>query len=158
MASAHPSLAYEWLALWDCALDYGTLGTKVSQTVFKIMCKPVFGDNICCYCLNTIDEPSFLNHLTVAHALDQHTLFSSLSTNKTALFLPPLSIDFYLSLWFLLLPKVKYIFLLLLLLMVYMYVRTWVREYCRAPQFVSFRTFSSKLQSHNPSLNCTAFM
>ena len=44
MASAHPSLAYEWLALWDCALDYGTLGTKVSHTVFKIMCKPVFGD------------------------------------------------------------------------------------------------------------------
>ena len=99
MASAHPSLAYicdpqfvnEWLALWDCALDYGTLGTKVSQTVLKIMCKPVFGDDICCYCSNTIDEPSFLSHLTVAHALDQHTLFSSLSTNKTALFLPPLS-------------------------------------------------------------------
>ena len=84
MAPAHPSLAYicdpqfvnEWLALWDCAVDYGTLGTKFSKTVFKIMCKPVFGDNIiCCYCSNTIDEPSFLNHLTVARALDQHTVF-----------------------------------------------------------------------------------
>ena len=77
------------------------MALKMSQTILKLCAKLVFGDKT-----NIIDEPSFLNHLIVVHALDQHTLFSSLSTNKTTLFnfLPPLSrliLDFnFLSLCF----------------------------------------------------------
>ena len=50
MASLHPSLTHicssllvdEWMLLWDQALDYGPIGTRISQTIFKILSKPMF--------------------------------------------------------------------------------------------------------------------
>ena len=76
--------------LWDKALEHGTLGNTIAQTIFKILLStPIFGDKSCSYCYNVISESSFLDHMVSYH--DQNTLYSSISTNKAALFKPPLS-------------------------------------------------------------------
>ena len=86
-----PQLVDEWMDLWDKALEYGTLGNTIAQTIFKILSTPIFGDKSCSYCNNVISESSFLDHMVLYHGLDQNTLFSSIATNKAALFKPPLS-------------------------------------------------------------------
>ena len=96
MASLHPSLTHicsstlvnEWMLLWDQALDYGPIGTRISQTIFKILSKPMFGDNICCYCSENIPELSFIDHLASSHGLDLSSLLSFITNHKTALFKP----------------------------------------------------------------------
>ena len=86
-----PQLVDEWMDLWDKALEYGTLGNTIAQIIFKILSTPIFGDKSCSYCNNIISESSFLDHMVLYHGLDQNTLFSSIATNKAALFKPPLS-------------------------------------------------------------------
>ena len=116
MASLHPSLTHicssmlvnEWMLLSDQALDYGPIGTVISQTIFKILSKPMFGDNICCYSSENIPELSFVDHLASSHGLDLSSLLSSISDNKTTLFKPRLSkcvlkfLTVYLHAWILL--------------------------------------------------------
>ena len=85
-----PEIVNEWVEVWDAALDAGVKGTRIAQAVFRVMSRPVYGDKKCCYCNNTILEPSFIQHLSISH---YSRLFSSLTSNKSTLFELPLSKD-----------------------------------------------------------------
>ena len=73
MASLHLSLTHissstlvdDWPLLWDQALDYGSiLGLESSKPYSRyILRKPMFGNNICCYCSKNISKLSFIDHL-----------------------------------------------------------------------------------------------
>ena len=64
IAGSHPSLTYisdesvvnEWCNVWNEDLEYGTKGTKTGQNIFRILCRPVFGDRMCPHCLSPITE------------------------------------------------------------------------------------------------------
>ena len=93
MASLHPSLTHicssmlvdEWMPLWDQALAYEPIGTRISQTIIYSRYL-VSQDNICCYCSETIPELLFIDHLASSHGLDLSSLLSSIADNKTALY------------------------------------------------------------------------
>ncbi len=85
-----PTLVNKWTSLWDKALDYGTVGTKISQSVFRLLCRPVYGDRTCPHCLNTIPEgDTFLQHLVSAHDVGYNTILTSLNTDMATPFEPP---------------------------------------------------------------------
>ena len=88
-----PEIVNEWVKVWDAALDAGVKGTRIAQAVFRVMSRPVYGDKKCCYCNNTILEPSFIQHLSISHNFNYSRLFSSLISNKSTLFELPLSKD-----------------------------------------------------------------
>ena len=75
------------------ALDTGVKETRIAQAVFRVMSTPVYGDKKCCYCNNTILEPSFIQHLSISHNFNYSRLFSTLTSNKSTLFELPLSKD-----------------------------------------------------------------
>ena len=98
-AANHPSLTHvscpmlrdEWTTLWDRALDHGTLGTTVSQAIFGLLCRPVYGDRICPYCSDAIPgSDTFVQHLSSSHDFEYKAIIASLLTNKDALFNLPL--------------------------------------------------------------------
>ena len=97
-ANSHPSLSCvlshqienEWCNVWNCALDYGPHGTKLAQTIFKILTKPVFGDKICPHCSIAIQQQSFSAHLHTDHGLDIDAICRAIKSDPHSLFLSPL--------------------------------------------------------------------
>ena len=97
-ANSHPSLSCvlsyqledEWCNVWNCALDYGPRGTKLAQTTYKLLTKPVFGDKICSYCSITIQQQSFTAHLSTDHGLDVDAICRAIKSDPHSLFLSPL--------------------------------------------------------------------
>ena len=58
-----------WRKIWDLmhALDGGVRGTKLMQTLFKVMSTPLFGPQ-CCILWRTLDQSqSFLDHTGESH-------------------------------------------------------------------------------------------
>lgn len=98
-AIPHPSLSLvcradivdKWNNLWNCALDSGPTGTKLAQTVFKILSRPLFGDRLCPYCTNVIDVQTFPDHLSISHDVDIQAICEAISSNPHNIFGPPLS-------------------------------------------------------------------
>ena len=80
-AKGHESLKYiviseqvaaSWCRLWDLALDYGTKGTKLTQSLFASLCQPLCRDRICRLCGNRIpSDKNFFDHLCITH-LQRH--------------------------------------------------------------------------------------
>ena len=63
-----PTIASSWCRLWDQALDYGVRGTKLSQSLFRCLTKPLFGDRVCNLCVSIIPTPmSYFEHLCSTH-------------------------------------------------------------------------------------------
>ena len=65
------SLASEinWLRVWEAARDKGPFWTNISQSFYKLLTKPLFGERICHKCDTFIQEDvSFFSHLTQHHA------------------------------------------------------------------------------------------
>jgi len=59
IASSHPSLAVvtvsssvasSWNSLWDEALDYRIRGTRLMQSLFSTLSRPLFGNRLCPHC------------------------------------------------------------------------------------------------------------
>ena len=58
-----------WLRVWEAARDKGSFWTKISQSFYKLLTKPLFGERNCHRCDSPIPEDSsFFNHLTQSHA------------------------------------------------------------------------------------------
>ena len=76
-AKGHESLKYvviseqvaaSWCSVWDLALDHGTRGTKLTQSLFANLCQPLLKDRICHVCENRIPlNKNFFDHLCVTH-------------------------------------------------------------------------------------------
>ena len=57
-----------WLRVWEAARDKGPYWTKISQSFYKLLTKPLFGERICQLCDSYIPEhTSFFCHLTPVH-------------------------------------------------------------------------------------------
>ena len=57
-----------WLRVWEAARDKGPYWTKISQSFYKLLTKPLFGERICQLCDSYISEhTSFFCHLTQVH-------------------------------------------------------------------------------------------
>ena len=96
-AASHPSLKHaissptitsSWCRMWDQALDHGVRGTKLFQSFFRCLTKPLFGDRLCHVCKSTIPTPmSFFEHLCSAHIdFDSTSLPSILEDGGSELF------------------------------------------------------------------------
>ena len=71
-ASKHQSVSLaseiNWLRIWEAARDRGLFWTKITQSYFKLMTKPLFGERICNKCESPIPEDiSFFSHLIQTH-------------------------------------------------------------------------------------------
>ena len=65
------AIAPSWCKVWDHALDYGVYGTKLMQSLFRVLSKPVFGDWKCPSCDLVIDSSqSYLEHVCSHHCPD----------------------------------------------------------------------------------------
>ena len=99
IAGSHPSLTYisdesvvnEWCNVWNEALEYGTKGTKTGQNIFRILCRPVFGDRMCPHCSSPITEQMFADHMVTSHNLPLNSIMSNICSRKSSLlFSPPI--------------------------------------------------------------------
>lgn len=89
-AKSHSSLAVivddnivnEWIPLWDKALDYGLHGTRVAQTLFRLLCRPSCLP--CPYC--GVGAQSFIDHLVDTHGLGFDDVRTALISDKPSLF------------------------------------------------------------------------
>ena len=99
IAGSHPSLTYisdesvvnEWCNVWNEALEYGTKGTKTGQSIFRILCRPVFGDRMCSHCSSPITEQMFADHMVTSHNLPLSSIMSNICSRKSSLlFSPPI--------------------------------------------------------------------
>ena len=81
----------EWLGVWDEALNHGTKGTKLSQCLLKVLCKPLFGDRLCELCSCSIIETSYADHniMCSVHALPLQRIIVSIRDAKSELFTNP---------------------------------------------------------------------
>ena len=79
----------EWCGVWDEALNFGTKGTKLSQNLFKALCKPLFGDRSCKLCSALISESSYANHLCAVHDFPLTRLIDAVKEAKSELFTDP---------------------------------------------------------------------
>ena len=69
-----PAIASSWCKVWAHALDIGVCGTKLMQSLFRVMSRPVFGDWKCPSCDLKIDSSqSYLEHICCHHCLDLDT-------------------------------------------------------------------------------------
>ena len=67
-----PRIAASWCRFWDLALDQGVRGTHLFQNLFRIMCRPLFGERECFICKNTIHPGStFFEHVCADHCGDE---------------------------------------------------------------------------------------
>ena len=55
----------EWRRVWDEALNHGSKETKLSQNLFKVLRRPLFGDRSCKLCSVSISESSYVNHIYI---------------------------------------------------------------------------------------------
>ena len=71
----HPSLtivcatdfiAASWNSTWDQVLVFGVRGTRLMQTLFNSLSRPVFGNKSCPHCEDTITT-SYQEHLFSSH-------------------------------------------------------------------------------------------
>jgi len=79
LASSHSSLAIvtvsssvasSWNSFWDEALDfdYGVRGTRLMQSLFSTLSRPLFGNRLCPHCNGEIrNDLSFHQHLFSIH-------------------------------------------------------------------------------------------
>ena len=79
----------EWCGVWDEALNLGTKGTKLSQNLFKALCRPLFGDRSCKLCSVSITEPSYANHICTVHGFPLARVVQSTRDAKSELFTNP---------------------------------------------------------------------
>ena len=74
-----PTIASSWCRMWDQALDHGVRGTKLFQSFFRCLTKPLFGDRLCHVCKSTIPTPmSFFEHLCSSHIEFDSTFLPSI--------------------------------------------------------------------------------
>jgi hypothetical protein len=65
---ADPRIASSWCKLWDIALDHGVRGTRLTQHLLSVMCRPVFGKRECPICNNIIHQStSYFEHVSSDH-------------------------------------------------------------------------------------------
>ena len=76
----------EWCGVWDEALNLGTKGTKLSQNLFKALCRPLFGDRSCKLCSVSITEPY---HICMGYGFPQARVVQSIRDAKSELFTNP---------------------------------------------------------------------
>ena len=76
----------EWRGVWDEALNHGSKGTKLSQNLFKVLCRPLFGDRSCKLCSVSISESSYANHIYTVHDFPLARIIQSIREDKSELF------------------------------------------------------------------------
>ncbi len=65
---SHPTIASSWCKVWDFALDNGVRGTRLTQSLFRVMSFPVFVDRKCRnFQLHIRESDSYLEHLCAVH-------------------------------------------------------------------------------------------
>ena len=79
----------EWRGVWDEALNHGSKGTKLSQNLFKVLCRPLFGDRSCKLCSVSISESSYANHIYTVHDFPLARIIQSIREDKSELFTNP---------------------------------------------------------------------
>ena len=97
LARSHPSLLQvsnksivnEWCGVWDEALNFGTKGTKLSQSLFKTLCKPLFGNKLCKICSTPISEYTYIDHICSSHNFQLTDIIQSIRGTKSELFTNP---------------------------------------------------------------------
>jgi len=80
LASSHPSLAIvtvsssvasSWNSFWDETLDYGVRGTRLMQSLFSTLSRPLFGNRLCLHCNLSFHQDLFsILHLTTFNSQD----------------------------------------------------------------------------------------
>ena len=90
-ASKHQSVSLaseiNWLRIWETARDRGLFWTKITQSFFKLMTKPLFGERTCNKCESPIPEDiSFFRHLIQTHtpnSIDVENLLADLRSQDS---------------------------------------------------------------------------
>ena len=79
-ASKHQSVSQaseiNWLRVWEAARDKGPYWTKISQTFYKLLTKPLFGERICQLCDSYIPEHTLVSSAISLKFTPQATLTS----------------------------------------------------------------------------------
>ena len=70
--------AASWCSMWDLALEYLQKGTKLTQSLFASLCRPLFSDRLCHLCRSQIPahNMTFFHHLCVSHL--KHPIMTAL--------------------------------------------------------------------------------
>ena len=60
--------AASWCSMWALAPEYGQKGTKLTQSLFASLCRPLFSDRFCHLCGSQIPaHMTFFDHLCISH-------------------------------------------------------------------------------------------
>ena len=73
------------------ALNHGSKGTKLSQNLFKVLCRPLFGDRSCKLCSVSISESSYANHIYTVHDFPLARIIQSIRGQIRTIYKPALS-------------------------------------------------------------------
>ena len=85
----HPSVKLaaniNWLYIWDAVRDRGPYWSRITQSFFKILTRPLFGNRQCYVCSTEIPiNTTYFEHLVHSHCQNQNQskLLSELKSNS----------------------------------------------------------------------------